>query len=138
MPFEGVDDDAGIYGDITFFLDSESGDHNNFEINKLNKKQSELLIKNAIQEKNYFINIMAYDGGNLRSDKTNLTLVFVDKSVEPHFEPNEWSTIFTENITGLDEIRQIPIATDPKNFGVVNYDELFAIFYFIDGKKNYF
>lgn len=40
----------------------------------------------------------------------------------------------TENSTGLEERRTIPEALDPKNIGIENEDDKFAIYYFIDSK----
>lgn len=54
-PFEAVDDDAGIFGDITFDVDSDNGDHTNFAIVKLNRKQSELRITDQIEERTYTV-----------------------------------------------------------------------------------
>jgi hypothetical protein len=65
-----------------------------------------------------------------------LSLAFIDRASEPYFENNEWSERFTENITGLDEFRQIPEAKDVKNVGVTNDDELFQVFYYIDDTYN--
>jgi hypothetical protein len=60
-------------------------------------------------------------------------LAFIDRASEPYFENNEWNTIFTENSTGLEELRIVPEAIDVKNEGVTNENELYQIFYFIDG-----
>lgn len=42
--------------------------------------------------------------------------------------------LITENVTGLEEIRYIPEADDPKNIGIENDEDKFAIYYFIDSK----
>lgn len=63
----------------------------------------------------------------------NLRISFVNKTGEPYFIPNVWSTDFTENIEGNDEIRVFPAAIDPKNVEVINDEDLFTIYYFIDG-----
>lgn len=54
-PFEAIDDDAGMYGDITFDLLSDNGDHLNFELMKLNRKQSELKALGGIEERSYTV-----------------------------------------------------------------------------------
>lgn len=54
-PFEAVDDDAGIYGDITFEISSNNDDASNFELFKLNRKQSELRVVREIQERTYIV-----------------------------------------------------------------------------------
>lgn len=52
-PFEALDDDAGIFGDVTFELSSENGDNTHFMMVKLNRKQSELKAKDEIEEGSY-------------------------------------------------------------------------------------
>lgn len=39
-----------------------------------------------------------------------------------------------ENIEGLQEVKKIPEAIDPKNKGL-NYDEYYPIYYFIESKN---
>lgn len=53
--FEAQDDDAGAFGDINFRLTSENGDHDSFEIIKVNRKQSELRITKEIEERSYLV-----------------------------------------------------------------------------------
>lgn len=57
-PFEAIDDDAGIYGDVTFQLASTSDDHINFELVKLNRKQSELRVTRDIEERTYIVGLI--------------------------------------------------------------------------------
>jgi hypothetical protein len=79
------------------------------------------------------LNVIATDGG-LRSDRVNNVRVsFVNKTGEPFFTPNIWTTNFTENVEGRDEFRMIPMALDPKNIDVVNEEDKYQIYYFIDG-----
>lgn len=80
---------------------------------------------------------MATDGGLLSDRVNNVRLSFVNKTGEPYFISNSWSTDFTENIEGRDEFRLIPEAIDPKNVEVVNEEDLFAVYYFIDGNIQY-
>lgn len=80
------------------------------------------------------LSIIAVDGGNLRSGKMTVFLAFVDKTSEPYFESNNWSTSFTENQTGLDEFRVFPEAFDSKNVGVSAEEFEFEIYYYLDGK----
>lgn len=55
-PFEAVDDDAGIYGDITFEVTSDTEDHTRFEMYKLSSKQSELrVLAGGIEERTYTV-----------------------------------------------------------------------------------
>lgn len=54
--FEAVDDDAGIYGDITFRITSNNDDSLYFEMVKLNRKQSQLKTTRIIQERSYAVN----------------------------------------------------------------------------------
>lgn len=63
----------------------------------------------------------------------NVRLSFVNKTGEPYFTPNSFSTSFTENIQGRDESQTIPEAIDPKNAEVINPEDLFTVYYFIDG-----
>lgn len=75
---------------------------------------------------------MAFDGG-LRSDRVNnVRISFVNKNGEPIFSPSTWTTNFTENVEGREEFRIIPEATDPKNIDVVNEEDKYKIYYFID------
>ena len=80
--------------------------------------------------------MLATDGGGLRSNLVNnVAIVFVNMSSVPYFDDtNEWTVRFTENTTGLDEIRILPEALDPKNVGVVNEEDRYEIYYFIDGE----
>lgn len=52
-PFEAEDDDAGIFGDITFKIASDNADSESFEMFKLNRKQSELRVKRLMEERSY-------------------------------------------------------------------------------------
>jgi hypothetical protein len=49
--FEAFDDDAGIFGDVTFAIEADL--HNSFEFVKIDRKFSELQLKSAIEEKVY-------------------------------------------------------------------------------------
>lgn len=53
--FEAIDGDGGIFGDITFNLNSASDDHLSFEMIRINRKQSELRITQRIEEKTYVV-----------------------------------------------------------------------------------
>lgn len=64
-----------------------------------------------------------------------MKISFVNKTGEPFFTPNVWSTDFTENVEGREESRIIPAATDPKNVDVVNEEDKYQIYYFIDGTE---
>lgn len=62
QPFEAVDNDAGIFGDIDFEISSNNNDKENFEMFKLNKKHSELRSKtDRIEEKTYFVSLFLCD-----------------------------------------------------------------------------
>lgn len=79
------------------------------------------------------------DGGGRTSEWTNnLTLVFVDITGDPVFEVPDWETDFTENSTGLSEMRTLPYAIDPKNVGIEDPTLLAPIYYFIDRKRTEF
>lgn len=81
------------------------------------------------------MNIAAIDGGLANDRVTNIRISFVNKTGEPYFVPNTWTTDFTENVEGRDEIRVIPEAIDPKNVDATNAEDIFQIYYFIDGKR---
>ncbi|KAG5678221.1 hypothetical protein PVAND_007913 [Polypedilum vanderplanki] len=134
--FEAIDDDAGIYGDVTFNIQSENDDHIYFELVKFSKKQCDLHVVRDIEEKVYTVSLIAIDGGGLISERIYLTLAFIDRNSQPYFENQEWKTSFTENVTGLEEIRFIPHAIDVKNEGLTSDDDLFQIYYFIDETYN--
>lgn len=51
-----VDDDAGIFGDVDFEVSSDNGDdHQNFEILKVDRKQSELRATRKMDERTYVV-----------------------------------------------------------------------------------
>ncbi|CRL07387.1 CLUMA_CG020361, isoform A [Clunio marinus] len=116
LPFEAVDEDAGNFGDINFELSSNNNndDHTYFDMLKLNEKQSELKVKEEVEERTYSLNVIAYDGA------------------EPYFDPNASLIDFTENDEGREEIRILPEAFDPKNKDVINENDKYKIFYYID------
>lgn len=62
----------------------------------------------------------------------NVRFSFVNTTGEPFFTTNAWTTDFTENEEGMEEVRQIPEATDPKNADVINENDKYPIYYFID------
>lgn len=69
----------------------------------------------------------AIDGGGRESSiVNNIRVVFVNSTSNPIFNEREWSTDFTETDLGLNEIRTIPKAEDPKSV------EMFEIYYYID------
>ena len=53
--FEAFDDDAGIFGDVSFTLDLDT--ENLFEFQKIDRKSSELRLKAAVEEKVYEVNL---------------------------------------------------------------------------------
>lgn len=83
-----------------------------------------------------------------------MNLVFVDMTGEPVFDIRVFNTDFTglhylqnkrtkgtvslnlilENVTGLEETRELPAALDPKNVGLDDPQLHTDIFYFIDRK----
>jgi hypothetical protein len=54
-PFEALDDDAGMFGDITFEITSENDDYSSFSMVKLNRKQSELRVIKQMEERTYTV-----------------------------------------------------------------------------------
>ncbi|KAL7052776.1 hypothetical protein ACKWTF_005003 [Chironomus riparius] len=128
--FEAFDDDAGIFGDVTFAFEPDTQSY--FEFKKNDKRLSELHLKSIVEKKVYEITVIAFDGGNYRSDYLSVSFAFVDKTSEPSFDYNTWRTVFTENQTGLEEFQNIPEAIDPKNIGIQNGELEFKIFYYLD------
>lgn len=55
QPFEAFDEDAGIYGNINFTLTSSNDDHTYFEMEKLNPKQSQLILQKEIEGRTYTV-----------------------------------------------------------------------------------
>lgn len=53
--FEAIDGDGGIFGDVTFNLNSANDDHLSFEMVRINRKQSELRLTQRIEEKTYLV-----------------------------------------------------------------------------------
>lgn len=54
-PFAAVDDDAGVFGDISFQVTSENEDSNSFEMFKVDRKRSELRVTKQIEERSYVV-----------------------------------------------------------------------------------
>jgi hypothetical protein len=74
----------------------------------------------------------------LRTDKvSNVRISFVNKTGEPYFTETTFATDFTENEEGMTETRLIPEAVDPKNLDVINEEDKFQIYYFIDGNHDF-
>ncbi|XP_035894666.1 cadherin-23-like isoform X2 [Anopheles stephensi] len=137
--FVAVDDDGGIYGDVTFSLQSTNDndrDHEVFRMDKLDAKTGRLVLENeqAVQPfpKNYSITVIARDGGDKQTE-TTIFIVFINMTGEPAFLQPTFDTDFTENEEGLDERRQLPFAEDPKNAGLPPGAQT-NVFYFIDQK----
>lgn len=134
-----VDPDGGTYGDVHFQLastSSGSNDADHFTLFQVDAKSAQLYLQRPVEARFYHLNVRAIDGGDRMSEwTTNVTLVFVDMSGEPVFEESVWHTDFTENITGLEERRTLPMALDPKNVGVSDPTQLTTVYYFIDRKR---
>jgi hypothetical protein len=58
-PFTAVDDDAGLFGDVTFELESNNEDHLSFDVVKINRKESELRVARQVEQRSY---IVSYNG----------------------------------------------------------------------------
>ncbi|XP_053698518.1 cadherin-23-like [Sabethes cyaneus] len=136
--FSATDTDGGDYGVVTFSLQStnrknRSQDHLFFALNTLDQHhaQLELLNAEAVEAKPYQVTVTAIDGGNLLAEPVKVVIVFVDMTGEPAFEITVFDTDFTENELGLQEIRIIPAAVDPKNAELPPEDHK-NVFYFID------
>lgn len=54
-PFEAIDNDVGAFGDVTFKLASINGDHELFDIRKLDKSQSDLIVVRQAEERTYMV-----------------------------------------------------------------------------------
>uniref|UniRef100_A0A1A9WDV3 Cadherin domain-containing protein n=1 Tax=Glossina brevipalpis TaxID=37001 RepID=A0A1A9WDV3_9MUSC len=132
--FEAYDPDGSKYGDVTFDLDSDGGDHKHFKITKLTRNTSVLYVKKILSPGIYSINLRAIDGGGSGSQEIRqLKLVFVDVLGNAMFLEKIFRTNFTENEAGLQEKRYVPEAYDPKNEGLENDDvTLSQLYYFID------
>lgn len=97
-PFEARDDDSGIFGDITFDVTSKNDvDSDFFEMRKLNKHQSDLILKKVVEERFYVLTITATDGNKGPNSKShivnNVGINFA--TGDPYFEVLESSTDFT-------------------------------------------
>uniref|UniRef100_A0A182SJM7 Cadherin domain-containing protein n=1 Tax=Anopheles maculatus TaxID=74869 RepID=A0A182SJM7_9DIPT len=104
--FVAVDNDGGIYGDITFSLRSTNDndrDHEVFRVDKLDEKTGRLVLENeqAVQPfpKNYSITVIARDGGD-RQSETTIYIVFIDMTGEPAFLQPSFDTNFTGTFNG--------------------------------------
>ncbi|KFB46111.1 hypothetical protein ZHAS_00014090 [Anopheles sinensis] len=135
--FVAIDDDGGIFGDVTFSLRStndDEKDHEVFRVDKVDQKTGQLVLENALAvmpyPKNYSVTVIARDGGDKQSE-VPIYIVFVDMSGEPAFQEPTFNTDFTENVEGWDERRQLPLAVDPKNVGLPEGAQT-NVFYFID------
>ncbi|XP_049281712.1 cadherin-23-like isoform X2 [Anopheles funestus] len=137
--FAAVDDDGGIYGHVTFSLRSTNDndkDHEIFRVEPVDEKSGRLVLENdqAVEPfpKNYSLTVIARDGGDKQTE-TSIYIVFINMTGEPAFLQTSFDTNFTENEDGLDEIRQLPFAEDPKNAGLPPGAQT-NVFYFIDVK----
>nr|AGH20077.2 BT-R3 [Anopheles gambiae] len=135
--FEAIDDDGGIYGDVTFSLTSTNDgeqDHEVFRVDKVDNKTGLLVLENSLAvqpfPKNYSITVIARDGGDRQSEAA-IHVVFINMTGEPAFLEPTFDTDFTENEEGRDERRQLPFAEDPKNAGLPPGAET-NVYYFID------
>ncbi|XP_049537352.1 cadherin-23-like [Anopheles darlingi] len=135
--FSAIDEDGGIYGDVTFTLQSTNEgdkDHEVFRIDKIDRKSGQLVLENALAvqpyPKNYSLTVIARDGGDKRTE-VQINVVFIDMTGEPAFLEPTFDTDFTENEEGRDERRQLPFAEDPKNAGLPPGAQT-NVFYFID------
>ncbi|XP_058457126.1 cadherin-23-like isoform X2 [Malaya genurostris] len=136
--FRATDTDGGDFGVVTFSLTSQdpsSQDHVYFQLNEVSKNQAQLVLVNAdaIEARSYRVTVTATDGGNKASSPANVVIVFIDMTGEPEFleEDSPFHTDFTENELGLQELRTIPEAIDPKNAELPPEDQK-NVFYFID------
>ncbi|XP_053671456.1 cadherin-23-like [Anopheles nili] len=135
--FVAIDDDGGIFGDVTFSLSSTNDgdkDHEVFRVDKIDEKTGLLVLENALAvlpyPKNYSLTVVAVDGGGKQSE-VSIYVVFIDMMGEPAFLEPTFDTDFTENEEGRDERRQLPFAEDPKNAGLPPGAQT-NVFYFID------
>lgn len=56
LPYlEAVDTDVGLFGEISFIIESEDGDDAFFNVIEVNKKQSELVVKQNVEERAYTV-----------------------------------------------------------------------------------
>ncbi|XP_052863695.1 cadherin-23-like [Anopheles cruzii] len=135
--FTAIDNDGGIFGDVTFTLKStnEGGkDHEVFRVDKIDRKTGQLVLENALAvqpyPKDYSITVLATDGGDKQTEAP-INIVFIDMTGEPAFLEPSFDTDFTENEEGRDERRQLPFAEDPKNAGLPPGVQT-NVFYYID------
>uniref|UniRef100_A0A182IQ39 Cadherin domain-containing protein n=1 Tax=Anopheles atroparvus TaxID=41427 RepID=A0A182IQ39_ANOAO len=135
--FLAIDDDGGVFGDVTFSLRStndDEKDHEVFRVDKVDQKTGQLVLENALAvmpyPKNYSITVIARDGGDKQAE-VPINVVFIDMSGEPAFLEPTFDTDFTENEEGWEERRQLPFADDPKNAGLPPGAQT-NVFYFID------
>lgn len=56
-PLQAIDNDVGIFGDVSFKIESSNGDHEYFGVQKLNKSHSNLIITQAVEERIYTVMI---------------------------------------------------------------------------------
>lgn len=100
-PFEARDEDGEIFGDVTFDVSSDGNvDSDFFEMRKLNRNQSELILKKVAEERFYYLSITATDGNkgpNYRSSVVNnIGINFA--TGDPYFEELASTTDFTGKI----------------------------------------
>ncbi|KAL5282527.1 hypothetical protein ACFFRR_005565 [Megaselia abdita] len=134
QPLEAYDPDGGVYGDISFYVESYNESNNFKTVKDQNfRNKSTLQLKEKNEPGVYQIELKAEDGG-YRFDVTTLKIVLVDLNSIPFFEETSLSMDFTENKEGLQEVRKLHEAKDPKNEGVGDEEDLFRVYYFIDRK----
>lgn len=136
--FVAIDEDGGVFGQVEFRVTGSTNDqdHEFFHFVKTATNKYQLQILKAIEDRIYYINFAAVDGGDLKEDRTNLKIVFVNQDGNPVFTNNHFETVIVEN----DAIAtvQLPLADDPKNEGVTDPDELTQIYYFLSQPSELF
>lgn len=135
--FVAVDEDGGVYGQVEFRVTGSSNDqdHVPFHFVKDGTNRFQLQISQAIEDRSYEINIAAVDGGDLREDRTDLKIVFVNPDGNPVFSPNYFETTIVEN--DAEATVNLPTAVDPKNEGL-DPSEWTPVYYFLSTASDLF
>lgn len=136
--FEAVDVDGGVFGQVEFRIvgSVNDKDHESFQFIGDGTNKYQLQISQSIDDRIYEIHIQAVDGGGLMDEITNLRLAFVNPDGNPVFQDNQFETVIVENDAAARV--SLPAAVDPKNEGVTDPSELYAIYYFLSAPSDLF
>lgn len=136
--FTATDTDGGVYGQVEFKVTGSLNDvdHLSFHFVRVAANSYQLQVSQPIEDKIYYIDVAATDGGGLKEEIFNLRIVFVNREGNPVFTTRTFEADIVEN--DAEAKVQIPEAIDPKNEGVTDPNEITTIYYFLSTPSELF